>query len=406
MSSFVINGGKRLEGRISVGGSKNAVLPMIFSTVLMYGRSLIVGVPDITDVRVALSLISDLGAVWHMDGDRLYVDTTNLEYVYPDVTLASRIRASAYLLGACLGRFGRADVCTVGGCSFDKRPIDMHIGAAESLGAECKNGEIIAKKLHGSDIIFEKTSVGATINAILMASAAKGRTRIFGYAREPHVYSLINFLVSAGACIKPCAEYVEIEGRVLHGGSGGVIPDMIEAGTYLALSLATRSELEIFGALRDDLDSFVHTLVNAGACIKLGTSYIVADGTLDVPAIITAAPHPAFATDLQPQMAPVLASFCGGRITDTVWHSRFGYLTELAKHGVKYECSGNTAFIKPSRLHPAHTVAPDLRGGAALLIAALASDGESVIDSAEIINRGYENIVKKLRSVGAEIYEI
>ncbi len=406
MSSFVINGGKRLAGRICVGGSKNAVLPMIFSTVLMYGQSVIVGVPDITDVRVALSLISDLGAVWYMDGDRLYVDTAHLEYVTPNADLSSRIRASAYLLGACLGRFGRADICTVGGCSFDNRPIDMHISAATKLGAECEKCEITAKTLHGSDIIFEKTSVGATINAILMASAAKGKTRIFGYAREPHVYSLINFLVSAGACIKPCNEYIEIEGRVLHGGSGGVIPDMIEAGTYLALSLAARSDLEIFGASREDLDSFVHALVNAGACIRLGASSIVADGEFDEPAIITAAPHPAFATDLQPQMVPLLATFCGGRITDTVWHSRFGYLTELAKHGIEYDCSGNTAFIKPSRICPARTVAPDLRGGAALLIAALVSDGESIIDSAQIIKRGYENIVEKLRLVGAEIYEI
>ena len=406
MSSFIINGGRPLFGSITVGGSKNAVLPMIFSTILMHGRSVITGVPDITDVRVALSLISNMGAEWDMTGDRLCINTADLEYVTPDTHLTSRIRASSYLLGACLGRFGRADLLTVGGCSFDKRPIDMHIGAAEALGAGLKNSEIIAKKLHGSDIIFEKTSVGATINAILMATAAEGTTRIYGYAREPHVFSLIDFLNSAGAYIRPKTRYIEIEGRYLHGATGSVIPDMIEAGTYLALSLATHSPLNIVGASCTDLDSFINTLVDAGACLSFDGDTAVADGSLDEPVIITAAPHPEFATDLQPQTAPLLATYLGGRITDTVWHSRFGYLTELAKHGLEYERSGNTALIKPSHLHPANTVAPDLRGGAALLIAALSAKGESRIDSAEIIKRGYENVIEKLRQVGADIYEI
>lgn len=406
MSSFIINGGKRLTGSITVGGSKNAVLPMIFSTVLMRGKSVIEGVPDITDVRVALSLISNMGALWHRVEDTLYIDTANLEYTTPDPSLASRIRASAYLLGACLGRFGRADVLTVGGCSFGNRPIDMHLAAAHALGAERQDDEIIAKKLHGSDIIFEKTSVGATVNAILMASRAYGKTRIYGYAREPHVFSLIDFLTSAGACIKAHSDHIEIEGRELVGAFGRVIPDMIEAGTYIALSLATRSPLKIIGADKEHLDSFINTLVDAGACIRMDGGSITADGAFDVPASVIAAPHPAFATDLQPQMAPLLASFCGGSITDTVWLSRFGYLTELAKHGVEYELCGNTAIIKPSHLKPARTVAPDLRGGAALLIAALAASGESRVDSAELIGRGYENVIKKLREVGAQIYDI
>lgn len=406
MSSFIINGGKRLEGSITVGGSKNAVLPMIFSTVLIRGVSVIEGAPDITDVRVALSLIGNMGALCRRVEDTLYIDTEHLEYITPDPHLASRIRASAYLLGASLGRFGRADVLTVGGCSFDKRPIDMHLGAARALGAERYGDEIVAKKLHGSDIIFEKTSVGATVNAILMASRAHGKTRIYGYAREPHVFSLIDFLTSAGACIRVERDCIEIEGRELRGARGRVIPDMIEAGTYVALSLTTGSSLEIVGANRDDLSSFTRTLVDAGACIRYGECSITADGALDEPVTVIAAPHPAFATDLQPQMAPLLAAFCGGTITDTVWLSRFGYLAELAKHGVRYELNGNTAIIKPSRLRSARTVAPDLRGGAALLIAALAASGESRVDSAEIIGRGYENVIKKLRSVGAEIYEI
>ncbi len=406
MSSFIINGGKRLEGSITVGGSKNAALPMIFSTLLMYGDSVIEGVPDITDVRVALSLISDMGAVCKREGDTLFINTAGLEYKTPDPCLCTRIRASLYLLGACLGRFGRADVFSVGGCSFDTRPTDMHISAAIALGAELKNGEIIAKKLHGSDIIFKKTSVGATVNAILMACRADGKTRIYGYACEPHVLALVDFLTSAGAEIAVCPDYIEITGRELHGAHGRVIPDMIEAGTYIALSLATRSPLNIVGADLADLDSFISRLVYAGACINFTDTSITPFGTLDEPLDVVAAPHPAFATDLQPQTAALLASFMGGSITDTVWHSRFGYLHELEKHGVEYEHSGNTAIIKPSHIRAANTTAPDLRGGAALLITALLADGESRIDSAEIIDRGYESIVKKLRDVGADIYEI
>ena len=406
MSSFIINGGKRLFGSITVGGSKNAALPMIFSTLLMHGESAIEGVPDITDVRVALSLISDMGAVCKRVGDILYIDTTSLVYRSPDKHLSSRIRASLYMLGACLGRFGRADVFATGGCSFCERPMDMHLAAARALGAELEKGEITAKKLHGSDIIFKKTSVGATINAILMACCADGSTRIYGYAREPHVHALMDFLVSGGADITVDPDYIQITGRQLHGAQGRVIPDMIEAGTYLALSLAMRSPLEIVGADVADLDSFVTTLVRAGACIKFTENSITADGALDEPIDVVAAPHPAFATDLQPQTAPLLATFMGGSITDTVWCARFGYLAELEKHGISYERIGNKAIVKPSRIRAANTVAPDLRGGAALLIAALAAEGQSRIDSAEIIDRGYEDIIKKLRSVGADIYEI
>ena len=282
----------------------------------------------------------------------------------------------------------------------------MHLYAAEKLGAKVENGLISCNRLLGSDVCFDKISVGATVNSLLLSASACGRTRIFSYAREPHITSLVDFLVSAGAEISVMPQYIEVIGHHLSAGRGRVIPDMIEAGTYLSLSLATRSPLKVVGARRTDLDSFITTLVDAGACLFFDGDTVTADGALDTPAIITAAPHPAFATDLQPQSAPLLATFCGGSITDTVWHSRFGYLAELSKHGLKYERTDNTALIKPSHLRPANTVAPDLRGGAALLIAALVAKGESRIDSAEIIKRGYENVINKLRQVGADIYEI
>ena len=407
MSSFIINGGKRLNGKIEVSGSKNAALPIIFATVVTRGVSKIVGLPDIIDVKVALEIIKGFGAVVYREGGAVCINTEELEYRIPDERLVSKIRASSYLIGACLARFGRAHLSALGGCNFDNRPIDMHLCAAQSLGATCNGAELRGKTLHGSDITFKKISVGATVNAILMATRAKGKTRIFGYAREPHVLSLVDFLRGTGARISTLDAYIEIEGSSdLHGSSATVIPDMIEAGTYAALSLATDSELRISGIDREDLSSFFDALVSGGAILLFSGDTVLPRGRIDEFLAVSTAPHPRFPTDLQPIMAPLLASFCGGRLTENVWLSRFGYLAQLSEFGVKYSQSGNSAIIYPSVFRHATAYAPDLRGGAALLIAALKAEGESRIDSAEVIKRGYENIVDKLCSVGAQIMEI
>lgn len=405
MAGFVINGGRELFGEISVGGSKNAALPIIFACIAVRGVSTLSNIPDISDVEVAFNLLRGFGAKISRCGDLVTVDTRELEYVIPDETLVSKIRASSYLIGACLARFGKAKIQRFGGCNFDNRPIDMHLLAAEALGASVFENEIFAERLCGSDIHFDKISVGATINALLLSSSATGKSRIFGYAREPHVVSLIEFLRSAGAEIYLCEEHIEIIGTQLTSASATVITDMIEAGTYLALSLATGSSLSVKGADKRQLNSYVDVLVHSGAVVEFDGASLCAYGKITESPDIMTAPYPSFPTDLQPQTAALLAASSGGRIREGVWHNRFGYLSEFSKFGVKYRLLDGMADIESSKIVSATATAPDLRGGAALMILALAAKGESRIFGSEIIKRGYSDIVNKLLSVGADIKE-
>lgn len=402
MSNLVICGGIPLSGRVIPSGSKNSALPIIFATVLCRGVSVLYGVPDITDVRVSLEIISSLGARCIRIGEALYIDTTDMEYHRPPSSLVTKIRASSYLLGSCVGRFGEAHISAFGGCAFENRPIDMHISAAVKLGCCVWDDRVLCTDLVGCDVYFDKVSVGATVNTILLASRAKGRTRIFGYAREPHIMNLISFLRTAGAKIALTDDYIDIEGRALMGGVCRIIPDMIEAGTYLALSLATGSDICV-AASGGELLSFLDAVVDSGAVLSDYGGELSLSGTLSEPLRVVTSPHPGFPTDLQPQTAPLMACFSGGEIIENVWRSRFGYLAELSAFGVEYRLEANRAEIKPSRLRAATAVACDLRAGAALLIAALAADGESVIKNAEVIDRGYERIVEKLRYLGAKI---
>ena len=406
MGEFIIKGNRALSGNIEISGSKNAALPLIFATVTVRGVSTLHNVPDISDVDVALDIISSFGAkVTRLCGD-LIIDTTELFYTRPDDASVSRIRASSYLLGAALSRFGICHLQSFGGCNFDTRPIDMHIGAMTALGAKSEGDAFVADRLYGADIIFDKISVGATVNALILTSSAEGVSRIFGYAKEPHVFSLADFLRSAGARIEVYEEYLEVEGAALGGAEISVIPDMIEAGTYIALSLATDSDIKISGAVPHHLSSFIDVLSGKGVSFSFENGLICASGEPSDFINIVTGPYPDFPTDLQPQMAPLLARFSGGRITERVWKGRFGYLSELKKLGVRYELCDSGAIIRPSQFRPSFVTAPDLRGGIALLIAALSAEGESVIASAEIIKRGYSDIVRKLKGVGADVEEI
>ena len=403
MSALTVNGGATLSGDIAVGGAKNAALPIIFATLLTYGVSTIENVPKILDVDVAIDIISEFGARVKRNNDALVIDTTDLSYCVPSEKNVSKIRASSYLLGSCPSRFGRAQVMSFGGCNFENRPIDMHLLALTKLGAVISGNDIKANKLVGADIIFDKISVGATVNALLLATGAAGKTRIFGYAREPHVYALAEYLKTAGAEIEFSNECVTVVGKKLHGGSARIIPDMIEAGTYLLISAATGSKLRVLGADGGQIESFMKDFSASGVGFSLSDGAIAPLGRVNSYFEITTGPHPAFPTDMQPQCAPLM-SRCGGRITDNVWCGRFGYLNELAKFGLMHTRVKNSALISPSKLHSASVFATDLRGGAAALIAALSCEGESVIKNAEIIDRGYEDIVEKLCSVGAKIY--
>lgn len=406
MSKLIIKGGSTLKGDVRISGSKNAALPIIFSTIVTKGVSIIYSAPRISDVDIAIEIIEGLGAKCQRIGDALYIDTRELEYIKPPEELTSKIRASSYLLGACLGRFGVVDLCSFGGCNFENRPIDMHIQAAVAVGGMIDEDRIVAKGLTAADIFFDKVSVGATVNAILLSVRAKGKSRIYNYAREPHILSLISFLKTAGAKIKIYESYIEIVGAELKGGVVSVIADMIEAGTYLALSLATGSKLNIIGASSSELTPMLEALKSAGASFDISGGKIRVFGEMSTPCKIITAPYPAFPTDLQPQMATVMAKFRGGEIVEGVWRGRFGYLSMLSLFGVKYEIFDGYAKIYPSRLKCAKASVPDLRGGAALLIAALCAEGESEILNSSILWRGYENLVEKLKSVNANIMEV
>ena len=402
MSALIVRGGAALSGEITVGGSKNAALPIIFATLITNGASHIFGVPDILDVAVAISIIKELGAVVERQGNELFVDTTNLKYCIPSEASVSKIRASSYLLGALSSRFGRAQVMSFGGCNFENRPIDMHLSALTSLGATVSGNEVYAPRLVGADIRFDKVSVGATVNAILMSAAANGTTRIYGYAKEPHVIALADYLISCGARISFSPDCITVVGSELRGGTARIIPDMIEAGTYLLISAMMGAGLSVRGMDLCDLDAILPDICASGIGFSDKNGAIRPFGDVRSPFDIVTGPHPAFPTDMQPQCAPLMSAV-GGSIKDNVWHGRFGYLDELAKFGLRYTRVKNSAIIFPSKLTAAQVFATDLRGGAASLIAALSCRGESVIKNAEIIDRGYEDIVNKLCSVGANI---
>ena len=403
MKRIIVNGRGPLYGDITVSGSKNAALPIIFSCVLINGISEIDNLPDIGDVRVALDLLRSFGAVVERRGSLTFIDTRRLSYVKPDEMLVEKIRASTYLVGSCLSRFGICQLMKFGGCNFSLRPIDMHINAARSLGANVDDKLITCQRLRGAEINFDKPSVGATVNAILLAASAEGQTIIHGCAVEPHIDALIDFLNSAGASISRCGREIVVSGRELHGGKIKVIGDMIEAGSYLALSIMTDGKIRTHNSPISDMTSVIDALKKLGAdvvCEDDSISALLNGGNY---LSLTASPHPGFPTDLQPIFAPLMAGNMGGEICDTVWESRFGYLNVLSSFGVKSSVQGNLATIYKSDIHRASAVCPDLRGGMACLMCALSVSGQSEIYSAETILRGYEDLENKLSAIGADI---
>ena len=398
MKKLRVMGGRPLEGEIYVSGSKNAALPIIFSCILIKDVSEIENLPDIGDTRAALHILRNMGAVVTRMADRVIIDTRDIEYVKPPGALSSSLRASTYLIGACLGRFGVSHIAEFGGCSFQARPIDMHLDACRQLGCSVE-GDGVRGFPSGGEIRFAKASVGATVNAILLAVCAKGTSRIFGCATEPHIDCLIEFLISAGASIIRRDDHLEIQGRELSGGKIRIIDDMIEAGSYLALGLVTGGNIRVKNLPMEDMSSVLDAFYSLGAEWDNDRLRMREPSYLE----LTARPYPAFPTDLQPIFAPLMARFSGGRITDEVWTGRFGYLNTLSAFGLRSSTSSNSAEIFSSSFHPARVSAPDLRGGFAALMCALGARGESGIYSAEIILRGYENICEKLCTLGAKI---
>ena len=403
MAFYVISGNRQLSGEVEISGSKNAALPIIFSTISVNGVLVLRNVPNITDVAVALELLEFFGAKIVRAKSTVTIDTRRLFYKEAPRALTSKIRASTYLMGACLARFGVADIGDFGGCSFATRPIDMHLYAFERLSARVADGTISARELVGGEIYFDKVSVGATVNAVIAASRASGVTNIYNPAIEPHVISLIGFLKKCGIKIEVHKKKITVYGGEGKSAEFTVIPDMIEAGTFLALSYMTNSKIKIKGLDRRELDSFIAPIESAGGKVDFYDGFAVAGGEIRRPIEIETGPYPAFPTDLQPIIAPLLLKNSGGKIREGVWQGRFGYLSELAKLGARYTVEDDVATLYKSNLHSASVSAPDLRGGAGLVITALALDGVTVIDNAELIMRGYESLPKKLSLLGAEI---
>lgn len=416
MERFIINGGKRLSGKIEVSGMKNAALPIIFSTILVEDRCIIENIPEIRDVTTALEIITAMGArVRMLDRTTVEIDTTGIVCGSAPYELARSIRASYYILGAELGRFGMTTSAFPGGCNFITRPIDLHIKGFEALGATVSIDEgsihAFAKDgLKANSIYLDIESVGATINIILAAVKAEGLTIIDNAAREPHIVDLANFLNSCGANISGAGtDVIKIRGvKSLHGVSYAIIPDMIEAGTYMIAAAATHSVLTVANIIPKHLESITAKLEEMGVSVVEDDESVVVDGRCSLSRIrLKALPYPGFPTDMQPQMCVLLCLANGvSTITDSVWDNRFRYTGELARMGANITVEGKTATVVGGQLRAAGVKAVDLRAGAAMVIAGLAAEGETTIDDVYHIERGYERMVEKLNAVGADIRRV
>ena len=416
MEKLYIEGGFPLRGTVEIGGSKNAALPLLFAGILTGDVCTISRLPRVSDVLKTLEILRFLGAHIHFseNGD-VRIDYRDVRAVLPPPYLTSPIRGSVYVLGALLGRFGQAEFGGSGGCDFGKRPIDQHLmgfsrlGAKEDWVGECLT--LTAPALVGAEISLKMPSVGATANLMMAATAAKGNTVIENAAAEPHVSALADFLMKAGANIKGVGtSRIEIMGGApLHGCHVTVIPDMIEAGTYLAMGMATGGRVTVRHIDPNDLECVFDTLTAMGATMHVGSDF----ATLIAPrsyrsVFIKTGPYPQFPTDLHPQFATLLALPCAmgsAFVRETVFASRFAYVGELQKMGADIKIKEECVFITPAALTPATLRSPDLRGGAALLIAALATKGKTVLENAKTLSRGYEHLAKKLSLLGAEIEE-
>ena len=415
MEKYVINGGKVLNGEVEISGAKNAAVAIIPAALMVNGVCRIENLPQISDCEMLLKILSKLGAdIKYVNPSTVDIDCTNVHYHNPPFELTRKIRASYYLLGAMLSRFGYAKTTMPGGCNFGARPIEQHTKGLTALGAkiDIRGGYIFASApddgLIGSRIYLDKVSVGATMNIMLAATTAHGKTVIENCAREPHVVDLANFLNSMGADIRGAGtDTIKIFGvSELHGGSYSIIPDQIEAGTYMVAAAATRGEVLIKNVIPKHLDCISAKLRETGAIVQeFGDAVLVKGPEILHKANVKTLPYPGFPTDMQPQMG-VLLSLCDGTsiLTEGVYDNRFKYLNELRKMGAEVQVDGRVAVIEGnSELSGSEVQACDLRAGAAMVIAGLCATGTTIVEDIHFIERGYENFVGKLSSLGADI---
>jgi UDP-N-acetylglucosamine 1-carboxyvinyltransferase len=414
MDRIVINGGKPLNGSIEVSGMKNAALPILMGCLLVEDKYIIENLPEIDDVTLSLKILKAMGLEVRMiDRNTVEIDSTFAVGGTAPIELVRKMRASYYLLGAELGRFGRAYVGYPGGCDFGVRPIDQHVKGFEALGAEVnvEGGyvEVMAKEgIKASNIFFDVITVGGTMNVMLAAVKAEGTTVIENAAREPHIVDLANFLNSCGAKISGAGtDTIKIKGvERLHGCTYAIIPDMIEAGTYMLAAAATKGCLKITNVIPKHLESITAKLVEMGVKVEDGDDEITVtyQGTLNRINVKTM-PYPGFPTDMQPQMGLLLSLASGvSCLSEGVYDNRFRYFEELKRMGANVKVDGRTAVIEGvERLSPATIKAVDLRAGAAMVLAGLATSGTTYIEDIHHIERGYDDICGKLRLVGADI---
>ena len=416
MARYEIKGGIPLSGEVTISGAKNAAVAILPAALLVRGKCRVENVPDISDVRILLNILEDIGAViTREEPGTVILDCTNITNTHPNPELVRKMRASYYLMGALMSRFGNANVALPGGCNFASRPIDQHIKGFRALGADVEETEDYvnlrpgADGLHGNRISLDVVSVGATVNIMMAATLIPGQTVIENAAKEPHIVDLANFLNTLGARISGAGtDTVKIRGvESLQGGTYAIIPDQIEAGTYLAAVAAAGGNVLVKNVIPKHMDCITSKLQEMGAKI---INYddairIQSSGRLHYTTVKTR-PYPGFPTDMQAQICVCMALASGvSRLTENVYETRFfGYCTELQEMGADILVNGKTAMVTGrEKLRGAEVSAHDLRAGAALIIAGLTAEGKTIVRNAHFVERGYENIVQKLTNLGADI---
>lgn len=418
MEKYVISGGNTLNGEVVVGGGKNAAVAIIPATVMVRDTCIIENLPNITDVKLLLSMLEDMGAeVEYITPCSVKINCSGIKSCVADHDGVRKIRASYYLMGALLGRFSAARVGLPGGCDFGVRPIDQHIKGFEALGAEVsvEHGivNIEAEKLCGASIYLDTRSVGATINIMLAATLAEGSTVIENACREPHIVDTANFLNTMGADIKGAGtDVIKIKGvKELHGGKYSIIPDQIEAGTYMVAAAAAGGKVTVKNVIPKHMETVSAKLTEIGATVEEYDDSIVVsrDPALRLSKTkVKTMPYPGFPTDMQPQLSALLCLADGTSIvTEGVWDNRFRYIEELRKLGAKADVDGKVCVIEGvEKFSGAKIHACDLRAGAAMVIAGLCAEGITEISDIKYVERGYEDFVLKLQKLGASITKV
>ena len=416
MAQYIMNGGSPLVGEVAIGGAKNAALGILAAAIMTDEDVYIENLPDVKDINVMLEAIKAIGAsVERLDRHSVRINASSVKDVLVDDEFIRKIRASYYFIGALLGKYKSAEVALPGGCNIGSRPIDLHLKGFKALGAEIdiESGRVKAHAIDlvAADIYLDTVSVGATINIMMAASLAEGRTVIENAAKEPHIVDVANFLNSMGADIKGAGtDVIRINGvKSVHGSRYSIIPDQIEAGTFMCAAAITKGDITVKNIIPKHMEAISAKLMEMGCeVVEFDDAIRVIAKNNQKATNIKTLPYPGFPTDMQPQITTALALATGSSlVVESIFENRFKYVDELARMGTNIKVEGNTAMvIGVAKLRGAMLKAPDLRAGAALVLAGLAAEGQTTVDDIKYIKRGYEDFEGKLVSLGADIREV